>query len=38
LWEEIQKRFPVIEVVAEPVRVRSPFVRGFTELMVRIPT
>ena len=38
LWEEIQKRFSVIEVVAEPVRVRSPFVRGFTELMVRIPT
>jgi len=38
LWEEIHKRFPVIEVVAEPVRVRSPFVRGFTELMVRIPT
>ena len=38
LWEEILQRFPVIEVVADPVRVRSPFVRGFTELMVRIPT
>jgi cytochrome P450 len=38
LWEEIHKRFPVIEVVADPVRVRSPFVRGFTELMVRIPS
>jgi len=37
LWEEIHKRFPVIEVVSEPVRVRSSFVRGFTELMVRIP-
>jgi len=37
LWEEIHKRFPVIEVVSEPVRVRSTFVRGFTELMVRIP-
>jgi cytochrome P450 len=37
LWEEIHKRFPVIEVVADPVRVRSPFVRGFTELMVCIP-
>ncbi len=37
LWEEIHKRFPVIEVVADPVRVRSPFVRGFTELMVHIP-
>ena len=37
LWEEILKRFPTIEVVGEPVRVRSPFVRGFTELLVRIP-
>lgn len=37
LWEEIHKRFPVIEVVGEPVRVRSPFVRGFTQLPVRIP-
>ena len=37
LWDEIHKRFPVIEVLAEPVRVRSSFVRGFTELMVRIP-
>jgi cytochrome P450 len=38
LWEEIHKRCPAIEVMADPVRVRSPFVRGFTELMVRIPT
>jgi cytochrome P450 len=37
LWEEILKRFPVIEVVGEPTRVRSPFVRGFTHLPVRIP-
>jgi len=37
LWEEILKRFPVIEVVGEPVRVRSPFVRGFSQLPVRIP-
>jgi len=37
LWEEIQKRFPVIEVVGEPVHVRSPFVRGFRHLPVRIP-
>jgi cytochrome P450 len=37
LWEEILKRFPVIEVVGEPKRVRSPFVRGFTDLPVRIP-
>ena len=37
MWEEILRRFPVIEVVGEPVRVRSPFVRGFTHLPVRIP-
>jgi cytochrome P450 len=37
LWEEILQRFPVIEVVGEPVRVRSPFVRGFSQLPVRIP-
>jgi cytochrome P450 len=37
LWEEILKRFPVIEVVGQPVRVRSPFVRGFSQLPVRIP-
>ena len=36
LWEEILVRFPVIEVVGEPVRVRSTFVRGFTRLPVRI--
>ncbi len=38
LWEEIQKRFPVIEVLGEPVRVRSNFVRGYTHLPVRIPS
>ncbi|HEY6511099.1 MAG TPA: cytochrome P450 [Burkholderiaceae bacterium] len=37
LWEEILPRFPVIEVVGEPVRVRSTFVRGFSQLPVRIP-
>ena len=37
LWEEVLKRFPVIEVMGDPVRVRSPFVRGFTELPVHIP-
>ena len=37
LWEEILKRFPVIEVVGPPVRVRSTFVRGFSQLPVRIP-
>jgi cytochrome P450 len=37
LWEEILARFPVIEVVGPPRRVRSTFVRGFSQLPVRIP-
>jgi cytochrome P450 len=38
LWEEILARFPVIEVVGEPVRTRSPFVHGITHLPVRVPS
>ena len=37
LWEEILKRFPAIEVVGEPKRVLSNFVRGFTHMPVRLP-
>ncbi len=37
LWEEMLKRFPVVEVMGPPVRVRSAFVRGFTQLPVRLP-
>ena len=37
LWEELLKRFAVIEVMGEPVRVRSAFVRGFSQLPVRLP-
>jgi cytochrome P450 len=37
LWEEILQRFPVIEVMGEPTRVKSTFVRGFSKLPVRIP-
>jgi len=37
LWEEILKRFPVIEVMGEPERVPSPFVKGYLNLPVRIP-
>ena len=37
LWEEILPRFPAIEVVGPPRRVFSNFVRGYTELPVRIP-
>jgi cytochrome P450 len=37
LWEEILRRFKVIEVVGQPTRIRSSFVRGFSHLPVRIP-
>ena len=37
IWEEIFKRFPTIEVVGEPRRVYSFFVKGYEELPVRIP-
>ena len=37
LWEELLPRFPVIEVVGEPQRTVSNFVRGFTHLPVRLP-
>ncbi|MBW2292253.1 MAG: cytochrome P450 [Deltaproteobacteria bacterium] len=36
LWEEILVRFREVEVVGKPVRVRSNFVKGFTELPVRL--
>jgi cytochrome P450 len=37
VWEEILRRFPVIEVVGEPRRVYSSFVNGYETLPVRIP-
>jgi cytochrome P450 len=37
VWEEVLKRFPKIEVVEEPRRVRSSFVKGYEEMLVRIP-
>ena len=36
LWEEIQTRFRKVEVVGEPVRNRSAFVRGYSELPVKL--
>ncbi|MEQ8282418.1 MAG: cytochrome P450 [Parvibaculum sp.] len=36
LWEEILKRFSRIEVMAEPTRVRSNFVRGYAQMPVRL--
>jgi cytochrome P450 len=36
LWEEIMTRFEKVEVVGEPVRLRSSFIRGIAELPVRV--
>jgi cytochrome P450 len=36
IWEEIMKRFDHIEVVDEPKRVYSSFVKGYETLPVRI--
>jgi cytochrome P450 len=36
LWEEIMQRFSFVEVLAEPERVRSNFVRGYKALPVRL--
>ncbi len=37
IWEEILKRFPVINVVGEPNRTYSAFVHGFERMPVIIP-
>lgn len=36
VWQEIMKRFSFVEVCAPPTRLRSSFVRGITELPVRV--
>ena len=36
MWEEILRRFPRIEVVGEPKRMTSNFVKGFDAMQVRI--
>jgi len=36
VWEEIMKRFSTVEVVGEPQRIYSSFVKGYTELPVRV--
>jgi cytochrome P450 len=38
LWEEIMRRFRFVEVVGEPKRVLSNFVRGYESLPVRLHT
>jgi cytochrome P450 len=37
VWQEILKRWPKIEVMGEPERVPSAFVKGYMSLPVRIP-
>jgi hypothetical protein len=36
LWEEILARYDRIEVLAEPERVPSAFVKGYTAMPVRV--
>jgi cytochrome P450 len=36
VWEEIQKRFRMVEVMDDPKRLRSSFVRGITDLPVQV--
>ena len=37
IWEEILKRFPMIQLVGEPKRVFSSFVKGYETMPVVIP-
>jgi cytochrome P450 len=36
LWEELMKRYRMVEVVGEPIRTRSSFVNGYLEMPVRL--
>ena len=36
VWEEVMKRFRFVEVMGEPERLRSNFIRGITRLPVRV--
>jgi len=36
LWEEVMTRYRNVEVVGEPIRVKSSFVKGFEKLPVRV--
>ena len=36
IWEEILKRFKQVEVIGEPQYLKSSFIRGITELPVRV--
>ncbi|HCS27999.1 MAG TPA: cytochrome P450, partial [Spongiibacteraceae bacterium] len=36
LWEELLARFDKIEVIGEPERVQSNFVKGYSKMMVKL--
>ncbi len=36
VWEEILKRFHTVEVVGEPERIYSSFVKGYSKLPVKL--
>ena len=36
LWEELMKRYRLVEVVGDPIRTRSSFVHGYLEMPVRL--
>jgi cytochrome P450 len=36
VWEEIMKRFQHVELIEEPVRVHSSFVKGYERMLVRV--
>jgi len=38
IWEEILKRFPDIQLIEEPRRTHSVFVKGYERMLVQIPT
>src|SRR5580658_7310727 len=38
IWEEILKRFPVVQLAGEPTRTHSVFVKGYEEMQVLIPS
>jgi cytochrome P450 len=37
IWEQIIKRFPEVQLVEEPKRTHSVFVRGYERMLVNIP-
>ena len=38
IWEEILKRFPTVQLLEEPKRTFSTFVKGYERMQVLIPT